>query len=1097
MPGVSFQRSPAHSRLFISTASLSNWSAFLLSDQSTFNGNKIDLTACWRERGAAFIFSHKAPAALNQAYVDALWQVILAKTPQFLWNALVFLQEPDAAPTAENVWVLPITQPFTLQFRVHENTVLPIGNGLVELKFRKDTQVSIQILGDKSAIKFEFPNAHPVEVLIQGKPVTNQTTREALLPLTSPACGCFLFGMHLTPDDQLVNIDLGLKYFFGKENSQELHYPVFLPGPEKSGVFFDAAIDPTALLNPERTFLAFTGETRRLTTLGESTTTVFDTPFRTLKGYGIRLKPEKELARLVFSRRNAGAPYYFVPAGDFEVEILPQAGKTGLVNGTAKWLVGFAGTETIRFPYEPGKVLLRFHPHQPAFATDFPAQPSTHTNRLQLAAPLADHCQTAWLSLRRRDGKPVHFISQPDGGPLYKPDAEDLDTPVFDYLDTTFELPGDGVFCLPIIPHIPGPHAAEELNFENQILSPARKQAVDAIRKTLPPAQQIVQSTTPQGNLVKLQPQGNNWTELLLGEDASAQQLRFDLPPLPLQKAFQTNQQFLVVTNATNLGSFQNELSIAGWPFSFNAGQNQRLGDYSNVLIFKFCNESVLERIQNPSLWTQPKDFNGAKSVNPSDLELQLISRWLQDYIGDAIQNQSENPYFQDFIRLVQNPRWNGVLALKTDILPDGLPAELQGLVGGIDLSRFNAHHVGMEINQVKNQGGELTYKEKSSLFGLVYYEDPARRSSAPAGAVRRSSAKAGKFPSETFDFRVLTLLAQFKNSALQQFSSKIRVTMRELFGEKVVPGSTDHIILDGTHEKKNGKDVYTFLSETPVQFQVESALYQEIEIDRAVFLTHPRAEGSREVHAGFSFIGNLLFDIPQAGFDLLSFGKTEGRAEANPGLAFSNLQLGFSFNLDHPTLRTFSMNYPTVRFNLANSPLREGSLLHQLPLELKSFKFGNPDTPPGKQGYLPVELAGLETAGISGDWYGLECILHMGSAGGLSNLGNLAAPVLLAWGTGSKTGSPKLFMGIKLPGANPEAKMLSIQGLLKLNIDRIQLVSSPNGFILKLDDISLKFFGLAKIPPGGSTAFYLFGNPEGGNKDIGWYAAYNKEPQA
>ena len=1095
MPGASFQRSPVQNRLFVSTAAITGWSAFLLSDQSAFNANKIDLTACWRERGAAFLFSHKAPSSLTSAYVDALWQVILAKTPQFLWNALVFLQEPDAAPTAANVWLIPVTQPTTLQFRVHEESVLPIGNGFVELKFRKDAQVGIQILGDKSAIKIEFPNSHPVEVLIQGKPVTNQTTREALLPLTSPACGCFLFGMHLTPDDQLINFDLGLKYFFGKENTQERHYPVFLPGPEKSGVFFDAAIDPTALLNPERTFLAFTGETKRLTTLGETTPTVFDTPFRTLKGYGIRLKPEKELARMVFSRRNAGAPYYFVPAGDFEMEILPQAGKTGLVNGNAKWLLGFAGTETIRFPYEQGKVLLRFHPHQAAFANDFPAKPSTHTNRLQLEAPLDNHCQTAWLSLRRRDGKPVHFISQPDGGPLYKPDAEDLDTPVFDYLDTTFALPTDGVFCLPLIPHIPGPQAAMEAAFENQVLSPARKSRVDALPKPTPPAQPIVQSTTPQGNLVKVQPNGNNWTELLLGEDALANQLRFDLPPLALQKAFQTNQQFLVVTNAANLGAFQNHLTIAGWPFTFNVGQNQRLGDYSNVLIFKFCNESILERIQNPALWTQPKDFNGAKGPNPSDLELQLTSRWLQDYINDAIDNQSDNPYFREFIRIVQNPRWNGVLALKTDIDPDALPPELQGLVGGIDLARFNAHHVGMEINQVQNQGGELTYKEKSSLFGLVYYQDPEYQRLLNNG--NGAPGKPSKFSQETFDFRVLTLLAQFKNSTLQRFSSKVRVTLRELFRERMAPGATDSIILDGTHERKNGKDTYTFLSAEPVQFPVESALYQDIEIDRAVFATHPRAEGSRQVNAYFSFIGNLLFDIPQEGFDLLSFGRTAGRAEANPGLAFSNLQLDFSFNLDDPTLRTFLMNYPPVRFNLANSPVREGSLLHQLPVELKSFKFGNKDTLPEALGYLPVELAGLETAGIAEDWYGLECVLHMGSAGGLSNLGNLAAPVLLAWGAGSKSGSPKLFMGIKLPGANPGAKMLSIQGLLKLAIERIQLVSSPQGFILKLDDISLKFFGLVKLPPGGSTAFYLFGNPAGGNKDIGWYAAYNKEPQA
>lgn len=1071
MPGVTFQRHSAGSRLFVSSVPPSSWSAFLLSDQSSFNQNQIQLTSCWRERGAAFLFSHKAPPALSQNYIDALWQVILAKTPQFLWNALVFLREPDAAPTTENVWLIPVTQPATLQFRVFEETVLPVGNGFAAFRFRKDAEVSIQYQGDYSGIRFDGEPLHPMEFFIQDQPVTVQSSRSVSLPLTGAQAGSFLFDLHLTADDQLVRFDLGLKYFFEENKTlQELHFPLFFKGPENHGVLFNGRIDPTALLDPQRSCLAFTGETRRLTTPPAFSETVFDTPFKTLKGYGMRLKPVKDSARLVFCRREEGAPYYFTPAGDFALEILPQNGRLGLVDGHAKWLSGYGGTETILFPYAPGKVSLRFHPQQPAFATAFPAPETSHLNRVRLSDPLSARCQTAWLSLVHHDGLPAHYISQPDGGPLYKPDAEDLLTPVFDYLDTTIPLPADPGFCLPLVPHGDHPQVA----FENQALTAARKFRVDELRQLMPAPPTVVQSTTPQGNLVKLQPQGNHWTELLIGEDAFSNQLRFDKPPLPLQKAFQTNQQFLVVTNPAQLGDFKNELHIAGWPFTFNTGHNQRLGDYANVLIFKFCNESLLDRIKNPALWTQPKDFNG-----DSDLELQLISRWLQDYVQDALLNHKNNPYFQDFIRIVQNPGWNGVLALKTDIRLDKMPAALQGLIGGIDLARFNAHHVGMEINQVQHTGnGALSYKEKSSLFGLVYYQD--------ANFQRAAQERPSKFTPETFDFKVLNLMAQFKNSAIQRFASKIRVSMRELFGEQVKSGATDFIDLDGAHEKRNGKDVYSFLSGEPVQFAVKSSLYQEIEIDRAVFQTHPRAEGSRQVDSYFSFIGNLLFAVPENGFDLLSFGKTANQEEPNPGLAFSNLRLGFSFSLDSPTLRTFSMQYPAVRFNLAGSPVRPGSLLHQMPLELKSFRFGDQHTPPSKLGYLPVELAGADAAPISGPWFGFECVLSMGSTGGLSNTGSLTAPVLLAWAPNN----PAVYMGIQLPGA------FSIQGLLKLDYHEIQLMQTPKGFILKINDISLKFFGLAKIPPGGSTHFYLFGNPAGATKELGWYAAYNKDPQ-
>ncbi|MBK7406593.1 MAG: hypothetical protein IPJ40_00105 [Saprospirales bacterium] len=848
MPGVTYNRSSVLNRLFISAAPISTWSAFLLSDQSTFNSSQISLTACWRERGAAFLFSHKAPATLNQAYVDALWQVILDKTPQFLWNAMVFLQEPDATPTIDNVWLIPVTQPSNLQFRVFEDTSLMIGNGFSELKFKRDSEVAIQFTADFSAIQFKKGTQPPVELFVQGDIIKPQQYADKIitLPLTGEHCGQFQFDLYLTPDDQLVRFDLGLKYFFEEtvetngdsaaithreKAMRELHFPLFHKGPELSGVFFNVAIDPTALLDTQRTYFTFTGETKRLTSLGEKSVTVFDTPFTTLKGYAIRLQPKPNNARLVFSQRCDGATdahYYLVPSGDFLMEIVPKGNQLGLVNGKAKWLTGYTGTETLLFPYEAGKVSLRFHPHQPAFASIFPAPASSHTNRLKLTDSLTAHCHTAWLSIVHQDGLPMEHISQPDGGPLYKPDVEDDLTPVFDYLDTTIPLPipvDDPDFCLPLVPHrgqlavarasngaknrriatvqtgqtkiaaASTEAVSQEVAFENQILSATRKFRVDKLPKPAPDLTQIIQSTSPQGNLVKLQPQGNNWTELLIGEDDTTAKLRFDNPPLPLQKAFQTNQQFLVITNATNIGGlasdgaaagavFQNQLTIAGWPFMFRVGQNQRLGDYKNILIFKFCNESLLDRIKNPALWTQPKEFNGAKGVDPNDLELQLISRWVQDYINDAIDNQGDNPYFQDFIKIVQNPRWNGVLALKVDVKLDGLPTELQGLIGGIDVTRFNAHHVGMEINQVQNTGGgALSYKEKSSLFGLVYYQDINYRRLIQ-GNTNSDTARPSSFTPETFDFKVLTLMALFKNSTLQRFSSKIRVTMRELFKE-------------------------------------------------------------------------------------------------------------------------------------------------------------------------------------------------------------------------------------------------------------------------------------------------------------------------
>jgi hypothetical protein len=44
--------------------------------------------------------------------------------------------------------------------------------------------------------------------------------------------------------------------------------------------------------------------------------------------------------------------------------------------------------------------------------------------------------------------------------------------------------------------------------------------------------------------------------------------------------------------------------------------------------------------------------------------------------------------------------------------------------------------------------------------------------------------------------------------------------------------------------------------------------------------------------------------------------------------------------------------------------------------------------------------------------------------------------------------------------------------------------------------DIALRILGILKVPPSGSTLFYLFGNPEDAGKPsgLGWYARYCKD---
>jgi hypothetical protein len=94
--------------------------------------------------------------------------------------------------------------------------------------------------------------------------------------------------------------------------------------------------------------------------------------------------------------------------------------------------------------------------------------------------------------------------------------------------------------------------------------------------------------------------------------------------------------------------------------------------------------------------------------------------------------------------------------------------------------------------------------------------------------------------------------------------------------------------------------------------------------------------------------------------------------------------------------------------------------------------------------------------------------------------------------------------VGLRLPGTGGGAKLISLQTVLKLSIGQMVLTFDrrTNSFLLMLTEIALRFLGLLKIPPSGSSTFFLFGNPksEGKPSGLGWYAMYNqlepKQPQ-
>ena len=171
-------------------------------------------------------------------------------------------------------------------------------------------------------------------------------------------------------------------------------------------------------------------------------------------------------------------------------------------------------------------------------------------------------------------------------------------------------------------------------------------------------------------------------------------------------------------------------------------------------------------------------------------------------------------------------------------------------------------------------------------------------------------------------------------------------------------------------------------------------------------------------------------------------------------------------------------------------------SLVSQFPLRLGTFLSGDKETTPAGLGYLHVKTP-KELTGLSGDWYGLTFTLNLGNMGALTAKEDLTATLLMAWSpTGQAaeaTETQPVALALRLPFMGGDHKGLSLQGVIKLSLQAVELLHQDHAYLLRFKNIKLKLLSLS-FPPGGSTDITLFGDPTGKTSSLAWYGAYAKE---
>jgi len=908
---------------------------------------------------------------------------------------------------------------------------------------------------------------------------------DLIIPLAGSHAGCLRFPVTLptgvSGQAAIDALDIGCRYYYvddvgpaaGLVLSQR--YPLF--DTTATAISLHATMDPLAPLDPERTHWSFDGGP------------ALPSFFRTNLGHVVTLAPQPG-SRLVFALRphavtaSGRAALTLVPDGAFALDVATAGAPRRLVLGTS-------GAEYVDLGAAPAR--LTFVAGQPAYAPSFSVVDVSRAASLDDSGLAAQAIQsadftpagftTSWAAVAAEAGE-LPYHAQPDAAALYRAGSASL----LSYLPVIAEkLPeadaSGAPATYPVVAHAglvaaEVPHAGlDDADFsayaqlEQEVLSPTRRHAIYARRGAAAPAAEgAVKAVTPQGFLSTFSADLGHWSTLEIAQNGGS---AFVLNGIvdPLKSALFSNQQFIVVSDpdavARYFSATQSALPIESWIFRLDPSL---WAQHQTVLLIKSCDRALSELVADVGAWALAALFN--RNVATTQAQIQAIFRDADDKRHDAGTPITEYEHFVDTV--MTDPKWNGVLFLNCPVPLTGLPDALSGLAAGIDASRFYAHHFG--VNQTPIAHTDLSMSD-SSLFGLIRYDG------GPGDGVP---------PGESFGFQVESLDVLFENSTIRRFASQVILTIDALFGapcSQEVPGADlprNAILLTGTLQRQGGLDTYVFAEASPTTFDLDDAVLATARIDQATFSAGTTRPASGAAPAGpkhyrFAFRGGLAFRAPPPDTaDLFSFDE----------LAYVNLGVVMTFDLASGSPPHFDFDPSSVTFDVAHSTTRASALVGHFPLKLKELIYST-GKKPADLGYRPVHPP-VQTAALGDRWYGLSFELNLGTLGALGPAGAFTTGFALVWSPAKATAQPPVLVGLKLPGPSGSFDGLPLMGLLKLKTFANQLTYSHGGFVLRINGVSLSFFGVT-LPPGGKFDFLIFGDPSGAGS-MGWYGAYGRE---
>ncbi len=954
------------------------------------------------------------------------------------------------------------------------------------------------------------------------------------------------------PDKGLAELDAGLRYFVkdaqfpDSDLLQSLRFPVLEPNAD---ILLSGSLDVINPVTPWRTYLSFRDQpgtsaaivSNWRTALGHAVSLA---PYAAANGAS---------SRLVFAANPLGRspvddpPFYLTYEGPWALTTPTLTASSSSATAEAaddvlepreRMMPGAAGTEYLGI-MDAGDHYLYFVSGKAAYAPAYvppDTAPPLSTDPVALHS-LDGRATTSWVYLSATGNQSVYYYAQPEDSEFYQinPPGSAMISMARRVTAETNDVPR-GMILLevpaallpPVPPETPvnddfnsfpavpfsGLRNADLRPFEQielQALSPVRRQVIRQTQSGQPSrlptffqtAGTLPTGVTPQGLVGEFSADLLQWKSLTLAQTprilqtqqqprAILQALQFKNVRGKLKDAFQTNQMFLVLSDATavlenmsvtfrltpdSFAEFKSSKGPDGQPIPqrvIDALISHGVVDtfYPDLLAYDTALRTALTPADYQTYRPQLLYYGAFADLN-IDTWLFHVSpyhwNWSPDNSTIAVFKYA-NRSLVDLTNDMSAWTWLegaggelGALLIQKrlqEIIGSGIEASQEGRS---DFDRFAQiaqsdawngilfFSVPLNMAELPAQLQGLAAGIKKENFFVHHLginvspikpdvDPPQIENSSLFALIDYEDPANLDYTGVDYDFKVLQFSMLFLNSQIERFSSQIQVQLNKLFAEEATLRFGDfgnNLVLNGVYQQHEGKSSYVFIEQESNVFDMTSFVLDEINIVQVQFFTlvpdDPAADRNN-IKTRFVFQGWVrFFDLER--FDVFSYGS---KGDFTGGLAFQNLLLEMNFSQNAPDEREFIFNANNLNVDAALSVARADSFVNHFPLTFSAFLEGTPDKTPADLGYMAV-TSPLDQGRMAFPWYGLVFQLDLGSLGALAAAAGLKTSLLAAWSVEGQ--AMNVYVGLRMPGSVGAQTSIPIEGILSLNFKKIEIV--------------------------------------------------------